>query len=232
LPKVQIASPQLAMANAGKVPFNTIDGSRLKDKLIQQTKKISDQAKQARNRMASIVAGGSSKTKADIKVDSKTIHKVKYGDHFTRVKRRKVLKPNIEYTTPVGYTYKTDHKGRIANVSGKLNLGTAKRNKYAQRIAGREDRLKTDEGGHLIASIFKGSGKLDNLVPMDGNLNKGEWKKLENMWAQELDKGRAVEVQIKPVYKGDSQRPTSFRIKYRIDKNDWDTVKFENKPGG
>ena len=33
---------------------------------------------------------------------------MKYGDHFTRVKRRKVLKPNIEYTTPVGYTYKTN----------------------------------------------------------------------------------------------------------------------------
>ncbi|MBM7585888.1 DNA/RNA endonuclease G (NUC1) [Bacillus pakistanensis] len=29
------------------------------------------------------------------------------------------------------------------------------------------------------ASIFKGSGNLDNLVPMNGNLNKGEWKKLE-----------------------------------------------------
>ncbi|MCU4668112.1 T7SS effector LXG polymorphic toxin [Bacillus paralicheniformis] len=232
IPKVQITSPQLALANAGKVPFNTIDGSRLKDKLIQQTKKISDQAKQARHRMASILAGGSSKTKTNIKVDSKTIHKVKYGDHFTRVKRRKVLKPNIEYTTPVGYTYKTDHKGRITNVSGKLNLGAAKRNKYAQRIAGREDRLKTDEGGHLIASIFEGSGKLDNLVPMDGNLNKGEWKKLENMWAQELGNGKTVEVEIHPVYKGDSQRPTSFDIDYRIDNEDWVFVEFKNKPGG
>ncbi|MER1246572.1 MULTISPECIES: T7SS effector LXG polymorphic toxin [Bacillus] len=232
LPKVQIASPQLAMANVGKVPFNTMDGSRLKNKLIQQTKKISDQAKQARNRMVSILTGGSSKTKTDIKVDSKTIHKVKYGDHFTRVKRRKVLKPNIEYTTPVGYTYKTDHKGRITNVSGKLNLGAAKRNKYAQRIVGREDRLKTDEGGHLIASIFEGSGKLDNLVPMDGNLNKGEWKKLENMWSQELGNGKTVEVEIHPVYKGDSQRPTSFDIDYRIDNEDWVFVEFKNKPGG
>ncbi|MDI5790413.1 hypothetical protein PO124_24255 [Bacillus licheniformis] len=26
--------------------------------------------------------------------------------------------------------------------------------------------------------MFEGSGKLDNLVPMDGNLNKGEWKSL------------------------------------------------------
>ncbi|MGE7200340.1 DNA/RNA non-specific endonuclease [Bacillus haynesii] len=40
-----------------------------------------------------------------------------------------------------------------------------------------EDRLKTDEGGHLIASIFEGSGKLDNLVPMDGNLIKENGKR-------------------------------------------------------
>ncbi|WP_328517387.1 DNA/RNA non-specific endonuclease [Virgibacillus pantothenticus] len=30
--------------------------------------------------------------------------------------------------------------------------------------------LPDDEGGHLIARIFKGSGDLDNLVPMNGNL--------------------------------------------------------------
>ena len=111
-------------------------------------------------------------------------------------------------------------------------MGAAKRNKYVQRIAGREDRLKTDEGGHLIASIFEGSGKLDNLVPMDGNLNKGEWKKLENMWAKHLEKGRKVEVKIQPVYKESSQRPTMFRIDYKIEKKRWVRVEFENQPGG
>ncbi|WP_326924153.1 DNA/RNA non-specific endonuclease [Bacillus haynesii] len=48
------------------------------------------------------------------------------------------------------------------------------------------------------ASIFEGSGKLDNLVPMDGNLNKGELKKIENMWAKHLDTGRTVEVRSFP----------------------------------
>lgn len=45
---------------------------------------------------------------------------------------------------------------------------------YAQKVAESEDRLHDDEGGHLIASIFKGSGDLDNLVPMNSNLNKGD----------------------------------------------------------
>lgn len=232
LPKLQIFGPQLAMVNAGKIPFNSVDGARLKDKLIHQAKKASDQTREIRSKVSDILSERTSKEKSNIKVDSKSIHKVKYGNHFTRVKRRKVLKPNVEYITPIGYTYKTDHKGRIVSASGKLNLGAAKRNKYAQKISGREDRLKTDEGGHLIATIFKGSGKLDNLVPMDGNLNKGEWKKLENMWAKQLDKGRTVEVKIQPVYKGDSQRPASFEIEYKIGNRKWDVVKFDNKPGG
>lgn len=67
---------------------------------------------------------------------------------------------------------------------------------------------------------------------MDGNLNKGEWKKLENMWAKHLEKGRTVEVKIQPVYKGNSQRPASFEIEYKIGKREWEVVKFDNKPGG
>jgi predicted ribonuclease toxin of YeeF-YezG toxin-antitoxin module len=99
-------------------------------------------------------------------------------------------------------------------------------------VAGREDRRPDDDGGHLIATIFKGSGGLDNLVPMNGNLNKGEWKKLENTWAKALDKGKSVEVKINPKYEGNSQRPVSFEIEYKIGKGDWEFKEFKNKPGG
>ncbi|MFM9276543.1 DNA/RNA non-specific endonuclease [Paenibacillus jiagnxiensis] len=92
--------------------------------------------------------------------------------------------------------------------------------------------LPDDEGGHLIASIFKGSGDLDNLVPMNGNLNKGEWKKFENTWADALKQGDEVKVKITPNYKGDSQRPVSFDIKYKIGDNDWEIRQFDNVPGG
>ncbi|MCD7911092.1 ribonuclease YeeF family protein [Bacillus velezensis] len=232
-PGYQIFGPQFALVNTGKIPFNSVDGASLKNKLIQQSKKLYDQTPATKNKATHILNKEDSKIITDIKKNkARPVLKVNYGDHFTRVNRRKVLKPNIEYTTPIGYTYKTDQQGRIVSAGGKLDLGAAKRNKYAQRIAGREDRLKTDEGGHLIASIFKGSGKLDNLVPMDGNLNKGEWKKLENMWTQELNSGKTVEVRINPVYKGDSHRPTSFNIDYKIGNSDWEFVRFKNKPGG
>lgn len=46
------------------------------------------------------------------------------------------------------------------------------RDKRAQLLAGGSDRLPSDHGGHLIASMFGGSGKLDNLVAMDGNVNQ------------------------------------------------------------
>ncbi|MED3995660.1 hypothetical protein P4647_13510 [Peribacillus frigoritolerans] len=39
------------------------------------------------------------------------ITKVEYGKHYTRERMKKVLKPNIEYTSPGGHVYKTDEKG-------------------------------------------------------------------------------------------------------------------------
>lgn len=158
--------------------------------------------------------------------------KVNYGDHYTIIGRKKVLKPDVEYTSKEGYNYRTDSQGRVSNVEGELKLGVGKRNTYAQKVAGREDRLLDDEGGHLIASIFKGSGELDNLVPMNGNLNKGEWKKLENMWADALKQGDEVKVKIIPNYKGNSQRPDSFDIKFKIGEDDWEFRRFDNVPGG
>lgn len=56
--------------------------------------------------------------------------------------------------------------------------------------------LSNDEGGHLIASIFDGPGERLNLVPMDTNLNRGEWKKIENVWASALKDGKTVNVRI------------------------------------
>ncbi len=160
---------------------------------------------------------------------------VEYGEHFTKDGRKKVLKPNIQYTSPEGYTYKTDELGRIISCEGTLQKGVAERNKYAQRTVGGKDRLPDDEGGHLIASIFKGSGDIDNLVPMDSNLNKGEWKKLENDWAKALNATPPEEVKVKitPVYEGNSKRPTRFIIKQKIGDEDWEPpIFFDNVPGG
>ncbi|BAB07424.1 ribonuclease YeeF family protein [Halalkalibacterium halodurans] len=149
-------------------------------------------------------------------------NRVEYGDHYTRVDRKKVLKSNVEYMTPEGYLYKTDGHGRITHVEGDLSLGAAKRNNYAQRNV--EGKNPGDDGGHLIASIFKGSGDIDNLVPMNANLNRyGEYRALERRWEQALKAvpPKDVKVKIQPVYRGDSHRPTEFQVEYKIGNNEW-----------
>lgn len=159
---------------------------------------------------------------------------VKYGEQFTKKDGKKVLKPNVTYTTPEGYTYKTDNLGRIVSAEGTLELGDGKRKPYAQKTVGRDDRKKDDDGGHLIASIFKGSGDFDNLVPMNGNLNKGKWKTLENSWSKALKAKPPKEVKVKvtPIYEGNSQRPARFVVSHQIGKSKPKIAFFENKPGG
>jgi predicted ribonuclease toxin of YeeF-YezG toxin-antitoxin module len=162
----------------------------------------------------------------------KKVEEVEYGNQFTRQNRKKVLKPNVKYTSPEGYVFKTDKLGRINNVDAELTAKNAKRNSYAQRKVGGEDREANDQGGHLIASIFGGSGNIDNLVPMNQNLNQGEWKKMENKWAKALEDNQKVQVKIKPKYKGDSQRPNKFEVRYKIGNEEWVDNEFKNNPGG
>ena len=52
----------------------------------------------------------------------------------------------------------------------------------------------------MIASIFKGSGDIDNLVPMNATLNRKEYKAIETTWKKGLEVGKTVEVKIEPIY--------------------------------
>ncbi|CDG24981.1 MULTISPECIES: T7SS effector LXG polymorphic toxin [Bacillus amyloliquefaciens group] len=161
---------------------------------------------------------------------------VKYGEHFAKWTRKKVLKPNVIYKTKEGYTYTTDNYGRITSVKADLQLGEAKRNQYAQSKAGKPDRLTDDDGGHLIATQFKGSGQFDNIVPMNSQINRsgGKWYKMEQDWASALqaDPPQKVSVEINALYKGDSLRPTAFRVKYKIGDQEAKLMRIKNQAGG
>ncbi|WP_395343526.1 DNA/RNA non-specific endonuclease [Ningiella sp. W23] len=146
------------------------------------------------------------------------------------------LTPNHKYIVGA-YTYHTDELGRVTKVTGKLDLEKMDRNTYQQYKAGEQggikDGLADDEGGHLIASIFKGPGEQINYAAMDGNLNKGAWKRMENKWAEALkgDPPKTVEVEINAIFDGNSKRPSSFEIFYEIDGVE-KFLPLENKPGG
>ncbi|WP_210367755.1 DNA/RNA non-specific endonuclease [Bacillus sp. REN3] len=58
------------------------------------------------------------------------------------------------------------------------------------------------------------------------------WKKLENTWSNALKEGDEVKVKITPNYSGDSKRPVSFNIKYKIGDDDWEIRRFDNVRGG
>ena len=85
----------------------------------------------------------------------------------------------------------------------------------------------------MIASIFDGSGEQINYSPMNSNLNRGAWKKMENNWAEALNgiPPKEVKVDIQPIYDGASKRPEAFKVKYWIDGKKR-TKFFKNEPGG
>lgn len=91
-----------------------------------------------------------------------------------------------------------------------------------------------DDGGHLIASIFKGPGDIDNLVPMSSQINRsgGKWYEMEQRWLKALktDPPKTVTVSIKPFYESDSLRPSEFLVKYKIDGRVY-TDTIYNRPG-
>lgn len=165
---------------------------------------------------------------------AKGLKEVKYGEHFKVSGGKKVdLAPNVKYKSPSGHAYTTDEFGRITSVEGELKLGNAPRNKDAQRTIGGKDRLPDDDGGHLIASEFNGSGEIDNLVPMNAKLNRsgGKWRSLEGEWEKALKAGQKVSVKIEPVYNGESMRPIKFDIEYTIDGKTKNVI-LNNQSGG
>ena len=165
---------------------------------------------------------------------------VPYGAHIGKVGNRKVLETNVKYKTTEGYTYETNEFGRIDSVDAELQLGKGTRNRYAQSNVGETDRIRgnypeRDDGGHLIASQFKGTGDIDNLVPMNSQINEagGKWHQMEQEWASALGReGGSAKVKIKPQYTGSSARPDNFIVEYSIDGGRVKKVTVQNQNGG
>lgn len=141
------------------------------------------------------------------------------------------LVPNNEYEVN-GYKYQTDDKGRIVSASGQLRM----RDKNFSRNMENRDNLtdkgyqENDQRSHLIGYQFGGSGKLENIVPMDGSLNQGDYEKMENTLAEAVKDNAKVYLKVEPVYENDEKRPSEFRITYSID-GDKTAIVFRNESG-
>jgi len=95
--------------------------------------------------------------------------------------------------------------------------------------------INGDVGGHIIGHRFAKDQGIHNLFPQNANFNNSAYKKIENEWADWINKkGGSVEVDIKLI--GDSSRPDTIDIMYVLmDSNGRhiDTIsgKFKNTSG-
>lgn len=150
-------------------------------------------------------------------------------DNGKKYREGNELLPDTQFEVR-GYQYETDHQGRIISAEGTLRLKEPDYQRSMENVSkidGQEYR-PTDHQGHLIGHRFDGSDKLENLVPMDANLNKGDFAKLENMLANAVQDGADVKLKVQPVYETNSTRPSEFRVNYSID-GDKDAVVFKNE---
>lgn len=184
-------------------------------------------ASEARNFWDSVFKGDN--VKVPEIVDEK---QQEYKDDNGKVYRQgDTLLPNNTFEIN-GYTYTTDDQGRVISVEGTLKQGdpSAQRDMDGMPAVGKGDQQEGDHRGHLIGHRFDGSGGIENLVPMDGKLNQGDYKKLENTLAKALENGSEVTVKVEPVYEGDSNRPSAIKVTYTID-GEKETVVFKNESG-
>ena len=152
-----------------------------------------------------------------------------YDDNGNLYRVKNDLQPNCEYELN-GYKYQTDDIRRIRFAEGILHLkervGRLPIRDSIEDI-GKGDQKKGDNRGHLIGDQFDASSGLENLVPQDAKVNQKDFRNFENKLAVEVKNGKEVYVRVEPVYEGNSRRPSSIEVTYRINGAEY-TMSFRN----
>jgi DNA/RNA non-specific endonuclease len=132
-------------------------------------------------------------------------------------------KPSSVYVVDDRYLYATDKAGRVTHAEGWLGWLPSKdnderRNLEAQREAGRPDRQRTDDGGHLLATSFDGPGEAINLTAQSRTQNQAvkdsdNWRRMEESWHALRAAGIQVHASIDVRYPdGTSRRPAARAV--------------------
>lgn len=153
-----------------------------------------------------------------------------YDDNGVKFREGDSLLPNKEFEVN-GYKYCTDDRGRVISAGGQLQVKDheGRRDMDPRAAVDKGDMRESDDRGHLIADRFNGSGGIENLVPMDSDLNQhGDYMKMENTLADAMQSGAKVELKVEPIYQADASRPSEFKVTYRID-GEKEVMVFKNE---
>lgn len=165
------------------------------------------------------VADNTISTKDTSKELSNDAINVEYDDNNKPYRIGDELLPNNDYEIN-GYHYHTDEYGRIESVDGILHVKNREGRlpiKDSLETIGKGDQKETDDRGHLIGDQFDGSNGMENMIPQNAEINRGDYNKLEQELAKLVKDGKQVEVKIEPQYEGESRRPTDVVVTYTVD---------------
>ncbi|NIK58942.1 DNA/RNA non-specific endonuclease [Kribbella shirazensis] len=137
--------------------------------------------------------------------------------------------PSSVYVVDNRYVYVTDAKARVTHAEGWLGWlpseqNDDRRNLEAQREAGRPDRERTDDGGHLFGTAFNGPGESINLTAQSRSQNQAvkgvhdNWRRMEESWHAMRTAGVQVHAAIDVKHpNGTTRRPSSRTV---VDRHD------------
>lgn len=143
---------------------------------------------------------------------------------------------HVTVSSPIhknGYTFHRDHAERTTLVVGDLAFAkTPVRSTQIQRAAGKPDRRSDDDGGHFIAARSDGPSDAFNHFAQQANFNRGNYRVMEDRWADKLRAGKHVSVTIAVHYPGSSRRPDVIDVNWKVDKGQPRSQRFFNEREG
>lgn len=151
---------------------------------------------------------------------------------FVESPSRQIENPNLFKQNKAGvYSYEETEYGKKA--SGQLVLEDGTRDNKAQLTVGGDDRLKDDQGSHLIARMFNGDGEEKNLEAVHRNVNQGSYAEKEREWKKGLENGDKIYLNVESFKSNGSERPDVV-IGYTITEHadgsrEFDTFSFQNE---
>lgn len=141
-----------------------------------------------------------------------------YDDNGKEYKINKELVKNATFIKD-GVEITTDRQGRQVLIRCWLKEGADERRSINSTLhdIGKGDERPGDDRSHIIGRNIGGSDEIENLIPMNAKLNRGEYKQLEMELHRQEKAGKRVYVEISLSYEGSSNRPSGITYKYTID---------------